>query len=76
MVDFKQSLVEGGSADGAVTEACSPGNPSVRRRFWSGIRRAGLVTVSSAALGGIALALWNRKTLNEMRRQEEQRGAE
>jgi hypothetical protein len=33
--------------------------------FW----RAGLLLISSAALGGIAVALWNRRTLAQIRQE-------
>jgi hypothetical protein len=41
--------------------------PSVpeRRNFW----RSGLLVVTSAAFGGIAVAIWNRRTLAKMRQQ-------
>jgi hypothetical protein len=37
------------------------------KRFW----RQGLLVVSSAALGGIAVAIWNRRTLAQMRQDED-----
>jgi hypothetical protein len=33
------------------------------------IVRSGLLMVSSAALGGIAVAIWNRRTLADIRRE-------
>jgi hypothetical protein len=43
--------------------------PSVpaRRSFW----RTGLLLTTSAALGGIAVAIWNRRTLAHMRQQSD-----
>ncbi len=38
---------------------------SVQRDFW----RTGLLLATSAALGGIAVAIWNRRTLAQMRQQ-------
>ncbi len=39
----------------------------VRRSFW----RTGLLLTTSAALGGIAVAIWNRRTLAHMRQQSD-----
>jgi hypothetical protein len=36
-----------------------------RRKFW----RTGLLLTTSAALGGIAVALWNRRSLERIRQQ-------
>jgi len=36
-----------------------------RRNFW----RSGLLIATSAAFGGIAVAIWNRRTLAKMRQQ-------
>jgi hypothetical protein len=36
-----------------------------RRNFW----RSGLLVATSAAFGGIAVAIWNRRTLAKMRQQ-------
>jgi hypothetical protein len=36
------------------------------------ILRSGLLMVTSAALGGIAVAVWNRKTLADIRRQQDE----
>jgi hypothetical protein len=36
-----------------------------RQSFW----RSGLLIATSAALGGIAVAIWNRRTLAQMRQQ-------
>jgi hypothetical protein len=38
---------------------------SEERNFW----RTGLLLATSAALGGIAVAIWNRRTLAQMRQQ-------
>jgi hypothetical protein len=38
-----------------------------RRSFW----RTGLLLTTSAALGGIAVAIWNRRTLAHMRQQSD-----
>jgi hypothetical protein len=35
----------------------------------AGFLRAGLLLVTSAALGGIAMAIWNRRTLARIRQQ-------
>lgn len=40
-------------------------NPPERRSFW----RSGLLIATSAAFGGIAVAIWNRRTLAKMRQQ-------
>jgi hypothetical protein len=53
-------------------EVVSPSNPEAqeqsdsapeRRNFW----RSGLLIATSAAFGGIAVAIWNRRTLAKMR---------
>jgi hypothetical protein len=44
----------------------TPSAPS-RRSFW----RTGLLLTTSAALGGIAVAIWNRRTLAHMRHQSD-----
>jgi hypothetical protein len=53
-------------------EVVSPSNEEVpdedhsapeRRSFW----RSGLLIATSAAFGGIAVAIWNRRTLAKMR---------
>jgi hypothetical protein len=41
------------------------GDPPEQRSFW----RTGLLLATSAALGGIAVAIWNRRTLAQMRQQ-------
>lgn len=43
------------------TESLPPA--PAERGFW----RTGVLLVTSAALGGIAVALWNRRTLAQMR---------
>jgi hypothetical protein len=42
----------------------SPAVPE-QRNFW----RSGLLIATSAAFGGIAVAIWNRRTLAKMRQQ-------
>ena len=42
----------------------SPSQPE-RRNLW----RSGLLIATSAAFGGIAVAIWNRRTLAQMRQQ-------
>jgi hypothetical protein len=53
-------------------EVVSPSNPEApeesrsepeQRNFW----RSGLLIATSAAFGGIAVAIWNRRTLAKMR---------
>ena len=44
----------------------TPSAPA-RRSFW----RTGLLLTTSAALGGIAVAIWNRRTLAHMRQQSD-----
>jgi hypothetical protein len=44
----------------------APSAPA-RRSFW----RTGLLLTTSAALGGIAVAIWNRRTLAHMRQQSD-----
>jgi hypothetical protein len=39
--------------------------PPEQPAFW----RTGLLIATSAALGGIAVAIWNRRTLAQMRQQ-------
>jgi hypothetical protein len=39
--------------------------PAEKRSLW----RTGLLLATSAALGGIAVALWDRRTLAQMRQQ-------
>jgi hypothetical protein len=41
------------------------GDPPEQRSLW----RTGLLLATSAALGGIAVAIWNRRTLAQMRQQ-------
>jgi hypothetical protein len=53
---------------GSVTEEEPVGQPSSvpeKRSFW----RTSLLLATSAALGGIAVAIWNRRTLAQMRQQ-------
>jgi hypothetical protein len=38
------------------------------RQIW----RSGLLMVTSAALGGIAVAIWNRRTLADIRREPDE----
>jgi hypothetical protein len=40
-------------------------SPPERRNIW----RSGLLIATSAAFGGIAVAIWNRRTLAKMRQQ-------
>jgi hypothetical protein len=47
-----------------LQEAPSPSAPQ-RRNLW----RTGLLLATSAAFGGIAVAIWNRRTLAQMRQQ-------
>ena len=50
----------------STTPAQAPDqNPPERRNFW----RSGLLIATSAAFGGIAVAIWNRRTLAKMRQQ-------
>jgi len=44
-----------------------PENANLRK-----IARSGLLMVTSAALGGIAVAIWNRRTLADIRREPEE----
>ena len=46
--------------------------PSKTRSFW----RTGLLLTSSAALGGIAVAIWNRRSLARIRQKYESRAAQ
>ena len=49
-----------------IDQAPAMGSPaSEHRNFW----RTGLLLATSAALGGIAVAIWNRRTLAQMRQQ-------
>jgi hypothetical protein len=50
----------------APSEDASPA-PSKERQFW----RTGLLLTSSAALGGIAVAIWNRRSLARIRQKYE-----
>ena len=47
----------------------SPSEPE-RRNLW----RSGLLLATSAAFGGIAVAIWNRRTLAKMRQQTDSDG--
>jgi hypothetical protein len=47
-------------------EAPIPSAPQ-RRNLW----RTGLLLATSAAFGGIAVAIWNRRTLAQMRQQSD-----
>jgi hypothetical protein len=47
----------------------SPSEPE-RRNLW----RSGLLLATSAAFGGIAVAIWNRRTLAKMRQQADSDG--
>ncbi len=58
---FRLDLV---STPNAETPEESPSEPE-RRNFW----RSGLLIATSAAFGGIAVAIWNRRTLAKMRQQ-------
>jgi hypothetical protein len=52
----------------STTPVQSPGEspaPSERPNLW----RSGLLIATSAAFGGIAVAIWNRRTLAKMRQQ-------
>jgi hypothetical protein len=55
----------GGAGNASVT-------PSKTRSFW----RTGLLLTSSAALGGIAVAIWNRRSLARIRQEYESRAAQ
>jgi hypothetical protein len=51
-----------------ITEAKTPEENSTlpeRQNLW----RSGLLIATSAAFGGIAVAIWNRRTLAKMRQQ-------
>jgi len=50
-----------------VEEAAVERTPATERSFW----RTTLLLATSAALGGIAVAIWNRRTLAQMRQQSE-----
>jgi hypothetical protein len=52
--NFRLNLVSTPDKGPSVTE---------RRNFW----RSGLLIATSAAFGGIAVAIWNRRTLAKMR---------
>jgi hypothetical protein len=43
----------------------NPAHPPEPRNFW----RTSLLLATSAALGGIAVAIWNRRILAQMRQQ-------
>ena len=58
---FRLDLV---STTDAETSEENPSLPE-RRNFW----RSGLLIATSAAFGGIAVAIWNRRTLAKMRQQ-------
>ncbi len=58
---FRLDLV---STTDAKTSDENP-SPPERRNFW----RSGLLIATSAAFGGIAVAIWNRRTLAKMRQQ-------
>lgn len=64
---FSMGLPETQSVNDARSRKMPVGNR--RKRIWRSFWRTGIVMVSSAALGGVAVALWNRRTLNEMRRE-------
>jgi len=49
-----------------LQEAPGPSAPQ-RRNLW----RTGLLLATSAAFGGIAVAIWNRRTLAQMRQQSD-----
>jgi hypothetical protein len=56
-------------------QARAPGGKSIlggsRGGFWGGFWRRGLLLTTSAALGGIAVAIWNRRSLARMRQGSE-----
>jgi hypothetical protein len=58
---FRLDLV---STSDAETSDENPAPPE-RRNFW----RSGILIATSAAFGGIAVAIWNRRTLAKMRQQ-------
>ena len=58
---FRLNLVSASPAEAADE---SPAVPE-RRNFW----RSGLLIATSAAFGGIAVAIWNRRTLAKIRQQ-------
>jgi hypothetical protein len=75
IMPFRKLLIP--VAPTAKTESTAPAplsevpgeTPSVpaRRSLW----RTGLLLTTSAALGGIAVAIWNRRTLAHMRQQSD-----
>jgi hypothetical protein len=52
------------------TEVADSKEENSRKRIASSGLRTGLLVVGSAFLGGIAVALWNRHSLAEMRKQQ------
>jgi hypothetical protein len=63
---FRLNLVSTTHAKAPDEGASTP----ARRSFW----RSGLLLASSAAFGGIAVAIWNRRTLAKMRQQTQDDG--
>ena len=57
----KMMILSSSTNDDAEETANVPGY----RRFW----RTGFLLATSAALGGIAVAVWNRRILAQMRQQ-------
>jgi hypothetical protein len=56
---FRLEVVSPSNAEGLDESDSVP----ERRNFW----RSGLLIATSAAFGGIAVAIWNRRTLAKMR---------
>jgi hypothetical protein len=61
---LRKSRLDLVSTTHAETPDESP-TPPERQNFW----RSGLLIATSAAFGGIAVAIWNRRTLAKMRQQ-------
>ena len=61
-VPFPFTTREESTGPAPVQEAPNSSAPR-RRSFW----RTGLLLATSAAFGGIAVAIWNRRTLAQMR---------
>jgi hypothetical protein len=56
-------------APGAADKATENPSPAPLGSFW----RTGLLLTSSAVLGGIAVAIWNRRSLARIRQASESR---
>jgi hypothetical protein len=59
------------TGDNEGLKSTSPA-PSKARNFW----RTGLLLTSSAALGGIAVAIWNRRSLARIRQKYESKAVQ